>query len=167
MSQSATRFAASTASARPQLRHLFSAVMRFQSDEQSQPVIPQEDREGAYIGSGDGDLTGDLSGSMRWSLYSGNCLYPSIRKGQKVTADLHLCTVNPGGFIETRDGALIRFEGRGYGLHSSERYLVTFNLTFGTEHPRFAWLTRELGVVEGEIDEKAGVMTLAAYVPAR
>ncbi len=167
MSESPTKIAAATASARPQLRRLFSAVMRFQSDESSEPLFPQEGRDGAYIGSGDGDLTGDLSGSMRWSLYSGKCLYPLIRKGQKVTADLHLCTVNPGGTIETRDGALIRFEGRGYGLHNSERYLVSLNLTFGTEDPRYAWLTRELGVVEGEIDEKAGVMTLAAYVPAR
>lgn len=167
MSESSTKIAASTASARPQLRHLFSGVMRFQSDEQSQPVIPQEGRDGAYIGSGDGDLTGGLSGSMSWSMYAGNCLYPLIRKGQKVPADLHLCTVNPGGFIETRDGARIRFEGRGYGLHNSERYLVSLNLTFGTEDPRYAWLTRELAVVEGEIDEKAGMMKFAAYVPAR
>ncbi len=166
MSHSATEVAAVTTGARPNLRRLFSGSMRFQSDEGSQPLIPQESRDGAHIGSGDGEVAGDLSGSMRWSIYAGNCLYPSIRKGQRVPAELHLCTVNPGGFIETRDGALIRFEGRGYGLHSSERYLVSLNLAFGTEDPRYAWLTRELAVVEGEVDEKAGVITLAAYVAA-
>jgi hypothetical protein len=43
-----------------------------------------------------------------WSLYAGDCLYLRIRKGEAVPDELHLCTLNPGGFIETQDGARIR-----------------------------------------------------------
>jgi hypothetical protein len=44
-----------------------------------------------------------------------------------VPEGLHLCTINPAGFIETVDGARIRFDGRGYGLRNSEKYQT--NLT--------------------------------------
>src|ERR1700747_370375 len=40
---------------------------------------------GVYIGSGDGTVAGDrLHGTIRWSLWSGNCLYPVVRSGQSV-----------------------------------------------------------------------------------
>ena len=34
-----------------------------------------------------------------------------VRSGQSVPEGLHLCTINPVGFIETLDGARIRFDG--------------------------------------------------------
>lgn len=82
-----------------------------------------------------------------------------------VPDDVHLCTLNPGGFIDSGDGARIRFDGKGYGLRSAEKYLLSMTVTFTTEDVRYAWLTRVLGVMEGEFDEKAGRATWRVYVP--
>ena len=121
------------------LAPLFSAVLQYRSQDQKDIVVPQEDREGEYIGSGDGSATGDrLRGTVRWSLWAGNCVYPLARKGQNIPDGLHLCTMNPVGFIETPDGARIRFDGRGYGLRSPERYRTSLTLVFGTEDARYA-----------------------------
>ena len=75
--------------------------------------------------------------------------------------------MNPVGFIKTPDGARIRFDGRGYGLRSRERYRTSLTLVFATEDTRYAWLTKVLGVMEGEFDEKAGRATWDVYVPAQ
>jgi hypothetical protein len=149
------------------LTGLFSAVLQYRSDAEQGAVVPREGREGEYIGSGDGTATGDrVSGTLHWSLWAGACLYPLVRKGQTVPDGLHLCTMNPVGFIETGDGARIRLDGRGYGLRSMGRYRTSLTLVFGTEDPRYAWLTTVLGLVEGEFDEKAGRATWEAYMPA-
>jgi hypothetical protein len=146
---------------------LFRAVLQYRSQDRKDAVVPSEAHEGEYIGSGDGTATGDrLRGTVRWSLWAGNCVYPLVRKGQKIPDGLHLCTMNPAGFIETPDGARIRFDGRGYGLRSSESYRTSMTLAFGTEDARYAWLIKVLGVMEGEFDEKAGRATWEVYVPA-
>ncbi len=150
------------------LEPLFSAELHPLSDSEADAVVPAEGREGAYIGTSRGTVRGErLKGTIRASFYSANCLYPLIRKGQKVPADLHLCTVNPGGVIETEDGARIRFDGKGYGLRSPERYRVSMTMAFGTEDARYGWLTKVLGVMEGELEEKTGRSTWDVYVPAR
>src|SRR5262249_28574055 len=100
------------------LEPLFHAELQFQSASEKDAVVDAEGHEGAYIGSGDGTVAGSIRGTLRWSFWSGNCLYPLIRKGQPVPKELHLCTMNPSGYIETADGARIRFDGRGYGLRS-------------------------------------------------
>src|SRR2546421_3918220 len=88
------------------LESLFTAVLQYRSDSPASAVAPAGDREGAFIGSGDGTATGArLRGTVRWSLWSGSCVYPLIREGQKIPDGLHLCTMNPVGFIETPDGA--------------------------------------------------------------
>jgi len=149
------------------LAPLFRAVLQYRSQAQQDAVIPPDAREGEYIGSGDGTATGDrLRGTVRWSLWAGNCVYPLVRKGQDIPDGLHLCTMNPVGFIETPDGARIRFDGRGYGLRSPESYRTSMTLVFGTEDARYAWLTKVLGVMEAEFDEKAGRATWEVYVPA-
>jgi len=103
------------------LEPLFKADMQYRSESETDAVVAAEGHEGAYIGSGDGTVKGDrIRGKIRWSLWSGNCLYPLVRKGQPVPEGLHLCTLNPGGFIETKEGARIRFDGRGYGLRNRE-----------------------------------------------
>jgi hypothetical protein len=146
---------------------LFTALLQYRSASPSDAVIPSAGREGSYIGSGDGSVTGErLQGVIRWSLFSENCVYPAARAGQAVPAGLHLCTMNPGGFIETSDGARIRFEGRGYGLRTAERYRTGLTLVFTTEDTRYAWLTPLLGLVDGEFDESAGRATWNVYVPA-
>jgi hypothetical protein len=57
---------------------------------------------------------------------------------------LHLCTLSPGGFIDVDDGAGIRFDSKGYGLRSLERYRLSMTLAFTTEDVRYAWLARVL-----------------------
>jgi hypothetical protein len=39
-------------------------------------------------------------------------------------------------------------------------------LVFSTEDARYIWLTKLLGVMEGEFDEKAGRTSWNVYVPA-
>jgi hypothetical protein len=75
--------------------------------------------------------------------------------------------MNPVGFIETKDGARIRFDGRGYGLRDPEKYRTSLTLVFGTEDSRYAWLTKTLGVMEGEFDEKKGRAVWRVYVPVQ
>ena len=148
------------------LEPLFQAVLQYRSGSETDAVVAIEGHEGAYIGSGDGTVKGDrIRGTIHWSLWSGNCVYPLVRKGQKIPAGLHLCTMNPGGFIETPDGARIRFDGRGYGLHSPDKYRVSLTLVFGTEDARYAWLSKVPAVMEGEFDEKAGRAVWNVHVP--
>lgn len=148
------------------LVRLFKVLLEFTSDSPSDAVVPVEGRDGAYIGSGHGTVTGDrVKGTMSWSLYAGDCLYPRIRKGETVPDDLHLCTLNPGGFIETHDGARIRFDGRGYGLRSRDWYRLSATLTFATDAAEYEWLTNILAVMEGDFDEKAGRAIWHVYAP--
>jgi hypothetical protein len=157
--------ATTTSSGESRLEALFRAELQYKSD--ADAVAVAEGREGTYIGSGDGTVTGNrVRGTVRWSLWSGNCLYPLVRSGQSVPEGLHLCTLNPVGFIETADGGQIRFDGRGYCLHSLERYQTNLTLVFGTEDARYTWLTKVVAVTEGEFDEKAGRATWNVYVRA-
>ena len=57
---------------------------------------------------------------------------------------------------ETRDGAHIRFDGRGYGLRNRDWYRLSATLTFATDAAEYEWLTNILAVMEGDFDEKAG-----------
>src|SRR5216684_2548392 len=99
------------------------------------------------------------------SLFSGDCPVPGIRKGAEPPKGLHLCALNPGGIIETLDGARIRFDGKGYGLSSPEKYRVSMTVAFATDDPRYQWLTPILGAMEGEFDSKAGTATWNVYLP--
>ena len=155
------------ASEKTGLEPLFSAVLQYRSQSERDAVVSVEGREGVYIGSGDDIVTGDrLRGTLNWSLWSGNCLYPLVRSGQSVPDGLHVCTMNPAAFIQTEDGARIRFDGRGYGVRRPDKYRIGLTLVFGTEDDRYAWLTKVPGVLEGEFDEKAGRATWNVYVPA-
>ena len=125
----------------PSLSHLFDVTLQYTSDSPAHAVVSGDGREGVYIGSGDGVVAGEsICGTLKWSLYSGNCPYPSLRRGEGPTAGLHLCTMHPGGYIETEDGACIDFDGKGYGLHSAEMYRVGLTITFQTNDPRYTWL---------------------------
>ena len=148
------------------LMWLFSAVLEFKSDSPADAVVAADGRDGEYVGSGDGTVVGDrLHGTLSWSLYAGNCLHPRIRKGEGVPDDLHLCTLNPGGFIETNDGVRLRFDGRGYGLRSRDWYRLSATLTFATDAVEYGWLTNLLAVMEGDFDEKTGRAVWHVYVP--
>ena len=150
------------------LVHLFDATVRFTSESPADAVVSPEGREGEYLGTGDGMAVGErLRGSLRWSFYSSNCLYPQIRRGEAVPDRLNLCTLNPGGYIDSEDGARIAFNGNGYGLRSPERYRVSMTMAFQTDDARYAWLNRQLGMMIGDFDEKTGRAVWHVYVPAR
>jgi len=149
------------------LAHLFSATLQFTSSSPADAVVSPDGREGEYIGSGHGTVAGrQVRGAMRWSLFSASCLYPRIRAGEIVPAELHLCTLNPGGYIDTEDGARISFDGKGYGLRSPEVYRVSVTLAFTAVDARYAWLKGVLGLMEGAFDERAGQATWNVYVPS-
>jgi hypothetical protein len=75
--------------------------------------------------------------------------------------------LNPGGFIETDDGARIGFDGKGYGLRSPEQYRLGMTIVFRAEDPRYEWLNTRVGVMEGHFDERAGRATWNVYIPRR
>ena len=157
-----------TGSREKALQPLFRAVLEYRSQAKQDAVVEEAGHDGVYIGSGDGIVNGDrLQGTMHWSLWSGNCLYPVVRKGQAVSTNLHLCTMAPSGFVETKDGARIRFDGRGYGLRIAGKYQVSLTLVFVTEDSRYSWLTHVLGVMEGEFNERTGVAIWDVFVPAQ
>ena len=114
------------------LERLFDAEMAYRPG--MAEVVSGEDREGVLIGSGDGVVKGDkIHGRIRWSFYSADCLYPAVRAGAPVPANLHVCKVNPGGVIDTDDGAEISFEAKGFGLRGYDgaernRYVLTLSL---------------------------------------
>ena len=150
------------------LVHLFDAAVRFTSESLDDAVVTPDEREGEYRGSGDGVATGErVRGRLRWSFYAGNCLYPQIRRGEAVPDDLHLCTLNPGGYIESDDGARIAFDGRGYGLRSPDRYRLSMTMAFRTDDARYAWLNRVLGVMTGDFHEKTNRAEWHVYVPGQ
>jgi len=149
------------------LELLFTGVFQYRSESESDSVVNGEGRQGVFIGSGDGTVTGkQIQGTVRWSLWTGNCVYPAIRKGQAIPEGLHLCTMDPGGLIQTSDGGRIRFDGRGYGLRAPDKYRTSVILVFGTEDERYAWLIKLPAVMEGEFDEKSGRAIWHVYVPA-
>src|SRR2546422_4770677 len=81
---------------------LLDAAVQFTSESPADAVVSPDGREGVHLGSGDGIATGErVRGRLRWSFYSGNCLYPQIRRGETVSDRLNLCTLNPGGYIES------------------------------------------------------------------
>ena len=148
------------------LVHLFDATLQFTSQAPADAVVPPDGREGMYLGSGDGIASGErVRGRLRWSFYSGNCLFPQIRRGEAVPDGLHLCTLNPGGYIESDDGARIAFDGKGYGLRSPDRYRVSMTMAFQSDDARYVWLNRVLGVMSGDFDEKTGQSAWHVYVP--
>jgi hypothetical protein len=69
------------------LEPLFQAVLQYKSESEADAVVAVEGREGAFIGSDDGTVKGDrIRGTVRWSLWSGNCGYPLVRKGLAIPA---------------------------------------------------------------------------------
>ena len=152
------------------LEPLFEAELRYTSESPADAVIPPEGREGDYLGSGDGTISGDkLQGTVRWSFYSAHCAYLLVRRGEEVPPGQDLCYENPGGFIETNDGARIRFDAKGYGLRGFDPaqphlWRLVMALQFSTEDPRYAWLNTRLGAWEGQFNEQTYSANYRAYL---
>ncbi|MEE8199507.1 MAG: hypothetical protein V3R48_07350 [Thermoplasmata archaeon] len=149
---------------------LFEAELAYRGD--MEPVVSSEGRDGVLIGSGDGVVEGQrLKGTIRWSFYSGDCAYLLVRAGLEGSPDQHLCTATPGGIIETEDGAVIRFDARGYGLRGWDKtrphlWSLTMGLQFATTDERYLWLNDLLATWIGEFDERVGRARYRAFVDA-
>ncbi len=92
---------------------LFSVKLQSRSEKVEDALVPPDGREGVYIGSADGTVEGKkLSGTMRTSMFSGDCPVPGLRKGAELPKGLHLCTVNPGGIYSIRRERLWTLESR-------------------------------------------------------
>jgi hypothetical protein len=146
---------------------LFEAELEYVTD--MAPVVGAETHEGDFIGSGTGRVAGTLNGSIRWSMFAAECAYLLVKAGVDPGPGQHLCRLNPGGVIETDDGALISFEARGFGLRGANPALphlwrLAASLQFATINPGYGWLNGTLGLWEGTFDEHAARATYRAYV---
>ncbi len=150
------------------LEPLFAAELQYNPD--VGVVVAGDDREGDLIGTGDGRVVGRrINGTIRWSFYAADCAYLLVKAGVNPGPGQHLCRTNPGGVIETDDGAVIRFDARGYGLRGYDpsqphRWRLTAALQFATADTRYLWLNTALGIWEGEFDETMGRAHYRAYV---
>src|SRR3989475_10107186 len=85
------------------------------------PVGTSEGREGELVASGTGKVRGErIRGTIRLTFYSAECVFPQVLAGKPVDPGLHVCKENPGGIIETVDGALIEIDGKGFGMRGFE-----------------------------------------------
>lgn len=152
------------------LKHLFTATLSYRPD--IDPIVPSDGRDGVLIGNGDGELEGEnLQGNVRWSMYSGNCAYVFVQAGVDPTPGQHLCTVSPGGLIETHDGARIWFDAKGFGLRGFDvsrpnLWVLTMSILFKTTDERYDWLNSILGSVTSEFDDGEGKAVWRAFLPA-
>ena len=83
----------------------------------------------------------------------------------------HLCTANPGGVIETDDGAEIWFNAKGYGLRGADAshphmWRLTMGIQFKTADERYQWMNTTLGVLVSEFDESVGRAHWWIYAPS-
>jgi hypothetical protein len=153
----------------PVIAHLFDAAVQYLPE--AGPVISAEDREGEFVGTGEGTVEGGrIKGTLRISFFAVDCAFLLVRAGLEVPPGQHLCRENPGGIIETSDGARIWLDGRGYGLRGADlgrprRWSISLALQFSTGDPRYWWINRVLGILQGEFDEETGAARYKVYVP--
>lgn len=155
-----------------ELEHVFDADLAYR--EGMDPVVSPDGREGSLLGSGEGTLRGPrLSGRVRFSFYEEGCPLDPGFLATPTEATLaesdYLCKTNPGGIIETDDGATIQFDAKGFALRLEDHaptWQVTSALRFATDDERYRWLNRVLAVYAGEFDEGTGRATWRVYAPA-
>ncbi len=145
---------------------LFEAGLEYETD--MAPVVAAAGHDGDYIGSGTATLTGRVHGTQRWSMFAADCAYLLVQAGVDPGSGKHLCRIQPGGIIQTYDGAQIRLEATGYGLRGSDKtrpqlWHMTAALQFATSDARYGWLNTTPGLWEGIFDEQARRATYRAY----
>ncbi len=149
------------------LVHLFDADLQYQQD--IEPLVPSEGREGELIGSGDGTVNGDrLVGRLRWSMFAADCVF-RVDGFETSSSGDHVCTTNPALVLETDDGATIWIDAKGYGLRresAAPNWRLTASLRFQTDDPRYSWLDNAFGIWEGVFDEDARHARYRAFLQA-
>ncbi len=141
--------------------HLFDAELEYRTD--MAPVVPAEGREGKLLGSGEGRAEGRIRGTVRFSFYEEGCpLDPGFLDAPadaRLAEGDYLCKTNPGGVIETDDGATIQFDAKGFALRLEAQapiWKVASAIRFATDHPAYRWLNDLLSLYEGEFNERTG-----------
>lgn len=135
------------------LAHLFDAELRYQ--EGLAPVVPRDGHAGDLVGSGTGRVAGTrLRGTLRWSNFEQS--WPDH------------CQLTLEGEIVTEDGAVIRFDARGFALPTAGVgvWRVAAAVRFTVEDPRYRWLEPIPAIWEGEFDEATATARYRAYASA-
>ena len=95
------------------------------------------------------------------------CAILLVRNGIEPNPDQHLCTISPGGYIDTDDGARIFIEGRGFGNRGADPsrpqiWNMAMTLHFATDDGRYSWLNNAISIWDGVFDEAAGTVRYVA-----
>ena len=141
---------------------LFDAELEYRTD--MAPVVPPEGRVGKLLGSGDGRASGpQITGTVRFSFYEEGCpLDPGFLDAPPdvtLAEGDYLCKTNPGGVIQTDDGATIQFDAQGFALRleaNAPIWKVASAIRFATDAPAYRWMNDVLGLYEGEFNERTG-----------
>jgi hypothetical protein len=115
---------------------------------------PYGGEEGLGFGQGDGEVSGDLAGSVLWANY------PRRREDGVWTPNLR-------GTIATRDGGEILVSVQGQSVEESaagSRRAILARVELTTEAERWRWLNTCFLVGEGEIDEERENWWLDVFV---
>jgi hypothetical protein len=112
--------------------------------------------DGELVGSGGGEVSGAMKGSLRWSLYE--------RREAESVAQAARCTMYFVGAIRTDDGDTIPFEGRGFAVSQKATWSVGGAFAFQPPNSeKYAWLHRKALTWLGEFDPQAGSSHYAIY----
>jgi hypothetical protein len=115
---------------------------------------PYGGEEGLGFGQGDGEVSGDLAGSVAWANY------PRRREDGVWTPNLR-------GTIATREGEEILLSIHGQSVEESpagSRRAILARVELTTEAERLRWLDTCFLVGEGEIDEEREEWWLDVFV---
>jgi hypothetical protein len=115
---------------------------------------PYGGEEGAGFGLGDGEVTGDVEGTLLWA----NA--PRRREDGVWTPNLR-------GFITAHDGETLLVSIRGLSIEEQApgpRRAILARVELTTETASYRWLNTAFLVGEGEIDEERGVASLRVFV---
>jgi hypothetical protein len=102
------------------VRRVLEARLVYEPAATANPLGPLGD--GELVGSGGGEVTGALKGSMRWSLYERRDVGDPTRAPR--------CAMYFVGTVRTDDGSSIPFEGRGYAVSRTATWSVAGAFAF-------------------------------------
>ncbi len=150
-----------------EFQHFFDFELH---DPTGKSFIPAENRDGPFIASATGTITGkEIHGTIKMSFFAADCAYLLVQAGVDPGPGQHLCKENDGGIIETEDGAKITFDTRGYGLRGADpsnpkKWRLAMAVQFSTKDKRYQWLNTAFGLWEGQFDEEQGRASYKTYI---
>lgn len=115
---------------------------------------PYAGKEGLGFGDGDGEVSGEINGTLAWANY------PRRREDGVWLPDVR-------GVIKTADGAEILVSVRGQSVAeraAGERRAILARVELTTDAAAYRWLNTCFLVGEGEIDEAGEEAWITAYV---